>query len=119
MNEINTNEQSAIRQIQDPSQEQAIINNIEAQRSQALAGAYNQSQQDVYQAKQDYEGKAWREYAYNNMSASEKAQMDWAKQQYGEDAAWRMYELNYNGQMQQSANQSQIDAYTSGLAGIP
>jgi hypothetical protein len=108
MNEINTNEQNAIRQIQDPAQEQNIINNIEQQRTQALSGAYEQSQNDI-----------WKQYTYNNMSAAEKAQMDWAKQQYGEDAAWRMYELNYNGEMQKSTNQAQLDAYTNGLAGIP
>jgi hypothetical protein len=65
-----------------------------------------------YQKSQDTANRAWQKYTYNNMSASDKAQLDWAKKQYGEDAAWRMYELKYNGNIQKSTNQAQIDAYT-------
>jgi hypothetical protein len=42
------------------------------------------------------------------MSAGDKAQLDWAKTQYGEDAAWRMYELQYNGTLQKSISDSQL-----------
>jgi hypothetical protein len=56
--------------------------------------------------------KAWREYTYNNMSASEKANLDWAKTQYGEDAAWRMFELKYTTEATNAQNQAQVTAYT-------
>lgn len=58
---------------------------------------------------------AWREYTFKNMSASEKAQLEWAKQVYGEDAAWKMFELKYNGELAKSQNQSALSLYTSGF----
>jgi hypothetical protein len=57
--------------------------------------------------------RAWREYAFNNMSASQKAQLEWDKQRYGEDAAWRMYEMEYRGALDQAMNQSMIDYYNN------
>jgi hypothetical protein len=51
------------------------------------------------------------------MSAQEKATLNWAKQQYGEDAAWKMFELKYNGEIQKATNQAQVDAYTN--SGFP
>lgn len=55
--------------------------------------------------------KSWREYTFKNMSASEKAQLQWAKTQYGEDAAWKMFELKYNGELQKSMNDTQLSLY--------
>lgn len=46
------------------------------------------------------------------MSAAEKAQMDWAKQQYGEDAAWKMYALQYQGEIDKTIAQTQINGYS-------
>lgn len=107
LNTLNTQEQSQmndyanqINDINDPSKQQAITSQVEADRSKALIDAKNQAQE-----------KAWRQYSYTNMSASEKAQLDWAKKQYGEDAAWRMYELKYNGEITKSTNQATINAY--------
>lgn len=57
--------------------------------------------------------KQWREYAFNNMSAAEKAQLEWAKSQFGEDQAWKMFELKYNGQLAQSQNQAALNLYTN------
>ncbi|MDF1507616.1 hypothetical protein PZE06_05400 [Robertmurraya sp. DFI.2.37] len=69
-------------------------------------------QEWAYRKEQDAAEKAWREYVFNNMSASEKAQLEWAKKQYGEDMAWRMYELNYQGELNKSLAQAQLNAYT-------
>ncbi len=55
--------------------------------------------------------RAWREYTFNNMSASEKAQLEWAKAQYGEEAAWRMYEMEYGGELQKSMAESERAFY--------
>ena len=71
---------------------------------------YNQEWE--YNKEQAAAERAWREYTYNNMSASEKAQMEWARQQFGEDMAWRMYSMQYQGELDRSMAQSQLDAYT-------
>ncbi|ULT55393.1 hypothetical protein L1999_20135 [Neobacillus drentensis] len=112
INALNLQEQSAIRNINDqindvnnPAKQQAALAQIEAQRSQALLDAKNNAQE-----------KAWREYTYNNMSAAEKAQLEWAKQQYGEDAAWRMYELQYSTAASTAQSQAEVNAYTGGNA---
>lgn len=55
--------------------------------------------QFTYQKGRDSKDDKWRTYQFNNMTASEKAQLAWSKQQYGEDAAWRMYEMKYNGEI--------------------
>ncbi|MEK5065887.1 hypothetical protein [Cytobacillus sp. FSL R5-0596] len=64
-----------------------------------------------YQKQMNADEKKWREHTFNNMSASEKAQLSWAKAQYGEDAAWRMFELKYNGELQKSMNDAQLSLY--------
>ena len=56
---------------------------------------------------------SWRKYVYANLSASEQAQLDWAKQQYGEDQAWKMFELEYNGELQKSMAETEAGAYSS------
>jgi hypothetical protein len=91
--------ESQISDINNPAEENAIISQIESERSKAILDAQNTATE-----------RAWRAHTFNNMSATEKAQLEWAKSQYGEDAAWRMFELNYNGQMQQATNQAQIAA---------
>jgi hypothetical protein len=65
LNDINNNEQSAYKEIDrqiananDPAQEQAIIQAIEAERASRLADAQAQYQQDLYSRQVD-----WREYA--------------------------------------------------------
>lgn len=131
-----------ISDLNNPASEQALIASIEAQKSRALFDAFNRSQDVGYQQyrdkvsdnryqnefeykkeidKRDYEytrrlnsqDKAWREYVYRNMSASEKAQMDWAKQQHGEDKAWQMYQLEYNGNLALSQSQAEMDYYNA------
>jgi len=64
LGEITNNENMAYRdidrqiaEVNDPSREQSIYNNIETERSKALADAYAQSQQDIYQRYID-----WRNY---------------------------------------------------------
>ncbi|AIW03652.1 hypothetical protein CPT_Pascal17 [Bacillus phage Pascal] len=71
----------------------------------------NATNKSQWQAEQD-----WRKYTYNNMSASEKAQLDWNKKQFGDEMAWRQYELNYNGNIAMSQAQAQASAY-AGMSG--
>ncbi|WP_394139543.1 hypothetical protein [Cytobacillus oceanisediminis] len=70
----------------------------------------NETEWNQQREKMEY---AWRKYTYNNMSKSEKAQLDWAKQQYGEDAAWRMFEMEYNGELAKSQSQAELDYYSA------
>jgi len=79
------------------------------------AVADNQWTQQFGLQKQSYaDDKKWREYTFNNMSAGDKAQLEWAKKQYGEDAAWRLYEMEYQGELSKSMSQAERDFY-SGL----
>jgi len=92
----------------------------DSQWQQSFDQQGNQWQQSFDQQNKDAETeRAWREYTYNNMSASEKSSLDWAKQQYGEDAAWRMYAMEYEGEMNKSMNQAQIDAMGDPLSFLP
>lgn len=79
-------------------------------RDKVADDRYNQEWE--YKKEQDKIEKAWREHVYNNMSASEKAQLEWAKQQYGEDAAWKMFALKYQGELDKSLAQTQLGAYS-------
>jgi hypothetical protein len=106
LNTLNQQEQlqlnaydNQISEINNPAEEQAIISQIESERSKAILDAQNTATE-----------RAWRAHTFNNMSATEKANLEWAKSQYGEDAAWRMYQLQYNGNMQLATNQAQIAA---------
>lgn len=108
LNALNQQEQgqmneyaNQINEINNPDKENAIVSQIESERTKALLDAQNQAEE-----------KAWRQYTYNNMSASEKAQLEWSKSQFGEDMAWRMYQLQYQGNMQQAQNQATIGATT-------
>lgn len=93
-----------------------------------LTGKYNG--QDTYQAKQDAiqnqqwnttrndnlaqqsKDNAWRQYQYTHMSATDKAQLAQNASQFGEDKAWEMFQLKYNGELQKSTNAAQIAALT-------
>jgi hypothetical protein len=75
INSLNLQEQSAVRDINNqindqnnPARQQAAVAQIESERAKALLDGKNTAEE-----------KAWREYTYNNMSASDKAQLDWAK----------------------------------------
>jgi hypothetical protein len=112
INSLNLQEQSAVRDINNqindqnnPARQQAAVAQIESERAKALLEGKNTAEE-----------KAWREYTYNNMSASDKAQLDWAKTQYGEDAAWKMFELKYTTEATNAQNQAQVTAYTGGNA---
>jgi hypothetical protein len=112
INSLNLQEQSAVRDINNqindqnnPARQQAAVAQIEAERAKALLEGKNTAEE-----------KAWREYTYNNMSASDKAQLEWAKTQYGEDAAWKMFELKYTTEATNAQNQAQVTAYTGGNA---
>lgn len=98
----------------DDYNQRADRRNFDYQKDRDAVGDERYDKEFNRDEKRYAEEKAWREYQFKNMSASEKAQLAWAKEQYGEDAAWRMFELNYNGELQKSMSQSEIDYY-SGL----
>jgi hypothetical protein len=129
-----------ISDINNPAEEQSFVAQLEAERARALADAERYSDESSYGRYRDSIGdnrwreqfdygkqrdtiadqrddkryaeeKAWREYQFKNMSASEKAQLEWAKSQFGEEMAWRMFETEYNGNLEKSMNDSQIDFY--------
>lgn len=124
-NELN----SRIVDLNNPAEQNAMMAALEAERARALIDAQNRAEEMAYNRSrdmvaddryneefnyrrgQDLEQKQWREHTYKNMSASEKAQLEWAKSQYGEDAAWRMFELKFNGELAKSQNQAEIDFY--------
>jgi murein DD-endopeptidase MepM/ murein hydrolase activator NlpD len=54
----------------------------------------------------------WKEYTFNNMTATERAQFEQNAYQFGEEMAWRMYELEYGGTLQKSLAEAQLNAYT-------
>ncbi|WP_394137418.1 hypothetical protein [Cytobacillus oceanisediminis] len=56
---------------------------------------------------------AWRKYTYNNMSAQDKAQLDYNKMVHGEDMAWKMFEMEYNGELAKSQSQAELDYYSA------
>ncbi|MEK3853447.1 hypothetical protein [Cytobacillus sp. FSL H8-0458] len=111
------------------AQETQMANALESQRIQELMNSrkywdeinyrdnrdrvedqrYNQEKS--WREKTYNDEKAWREYTYKNMSASEKATLDWARTQYGEDAAWRMFQLQYQGELAKSQSQAELDFY--------
>lgn len=77
--------------------------------------ADNRWGQEFNQDNQRYaQEKAWREYTYNNMSAADKAQMSQNASQFGEEMAWKMYSQEYQGELQKSLSQSELNAYANG-----
>ncbi|WP_416731373.1 hypothetical protein [Fictibacillus sp. JL2B1089] len=123
---LNSQRQAALNDVN--MEQQQATNDLEAQRAQKLIDVQSQAKEWEYRASRDARrdaewesqqkaDRAWREYTFKNMSASEKAQLEWAKSQYGEDAAWRMYAMQYEGEMNKTMNQAQIDAYRSGFNG--
>ncbi|AYC30003.1 hypothetical protein [Paenisporosarcina cavernae] len=71
--------------------------------------------QEFQQDNQRYaQEKAWREYTYKNMSASEKAQMAQNASQFGEEMAWKMYALEYQGEVDKSIAQTEMEGYMNG-----
>lgn len=98
--------QNQIANINNPSHQQVIVSNIEADRAAALAKA-DQLAQD----------QAWRQYQYNNMSALQKANLAQNASQFGQDMAWKMYANQQQIAAQNAQNQAQIDMYRSMLNG--
>ncbi|WP_050613331.1 aggregation-promoting factor C-terminal-like domain-containing protein [Bacillus testis] len=80
--------------------------------------ADNQWRQELlWQKKQFASDDAWRKYTFNNMSATDKANLEWNKKQFGEEMAWKMYETQYNGNIELSKNQAAINGYTNASTG--
>lgn len=83
------------------------------QRERDLAEDKRYQQEKATESQRYQQEKAWREYTYRNMSAAEKAQLDWAKSQFGEEKAWQMFQLEYNGELEKSLANSQLDYYSA------
>lgn len=129
-----------IADLKNPQQEQSMIAALEAERARALLEQQTRAEDMAYQRSRDSvaddrylkewnykqgrdalsdqqqrQEQAWREYTYRNMSATEKAQLEWAKSQYGEDAAWKMFALKYQGELDKSMAGAELDFYKSGF----
>lgn len=87
--------------------------NFTYQKGRDAIGDKQWQQQFNFQQTSYADDKKWREHTYNNMSAAEKANLEWARQQYGEDAAWRLYEMEYQGEMQKSMSNAELEYYKS------
>jgi hypothetical protein len=91
LNALNTQEQAALNDINNPSKAQAIQNQIETARAQALLNA----KQNAYQ-------RAWNEYGFNNMNASQQAQL-----------AMNKYNIDQTNAANTAASQAALDYYNS------
>lgn len=98
LNSLNLQEQSKMNdyanQINDwnnPSKDQSIVSNIEADRAKALISAKDNAQE-----------KAWREWAYKNMSAQQLAQLGLSK-----------YEIDTGNASSAAQNQALLAYYNS------
>lgn len=70
--------------------------NLSASDQEANKIAYARLEEEKRQFNSDAE---WRKYTYDNMSAYEKRQMDQSASQFGEDMAWKQYEMEYTSEM--------------------
>jgi hypothetical protein len=91
LNTLNTQEQAALNDINNPSKAQAITNAIETARAQALLNA-----------KQSAYNRAWGEFQYNNPSAYQQASLAMSK-----------YNLDSTNAANSAANQAALDYYNS------
>lgn len=85
------------------------------QNAQAETASNRAENQTMLNAAQTERDQKWREYTFNNMNATEKTQFEWTKKTYGEDVAWRLFELQYKQEQENSAAQAELDFYNSGL----
>jgi hypothetical protein len=91
LNTLNTQEQATLNDINNPSKAQAIQNQIETARAQALLNA-----------KQNAYSRAWNEYGFGNMSAAQQAQLAMSK-----------YNLDSTNAANTASNQAALDYYNS------
>lgn len=110
LNNLNLSENQEIGELDrqvtnlyNPNDEASIRSEIEAQRNAALLSA------SQFQTEQ-----AWREHQFNNMSASEKAQIEQNAKQFGEEMAWKMYDTQYQAKTSTANNQALINFYKTG-----
>lgn len=133
LNQLNVQEQAQMNEydqriadINNPAEEQAMIAALEAERARALVDAQNRAEDrgnqqsrdaimDDRYAQEKNSEIAWRQYTFNNMSATEKAQLEWRSLQYGEDAAWKMFALKYQGELDKSMAGAELEFYKSGF----
>lgn len=114
-NKVNIAAQNSIANIQ--GDKAAKIAELAQSYSNQEQNRTERQEQEAYSRYQQAKDQQWREHTFNNMSESDRRQLEWAKTQYGEDAAWRMYDQQYQGNLQSSMNQAELDFYkNAGLA---
>lgn len=94
--------------------------NMSAEQQAAIRLSYERLQEEK---KQFATEQQWREYQYTHMSATERAQLEADRQKWGEELAWRRYELEKTQQFQWDSQTRQMlfDNYlnTMKLFGTP
>lgn len=103
-----------ISDVNNPLQEQSILAQLNAQRAQALIDAQNTAWNQNFQQQQ----MDWQQYVYNHLSAADKAQLDWAQKQFGEQMGWNYWAAQNQNAVAQAQAQAQIDAYKQMLASL-
>jgi hypothetical protein len=119
-----------IADFNNPSEENAMVAALEAERSKSLLDAKNRAETEAYQRSRDvvadsrYEQERLRrEYEYRNLSEAEKRQYEWLKQQHGDQMAWNYLDSKMQSEATKSASQAQIEAllganFTNGAEGL-
>lgn len=84
--------------------------------SPTLAGQSSQLAQQSQNWSQymDSANLAQRQYEFNNMSATEKAQFNQNASQFGEEMAWKLYEMESGNALQREMLQAELSAYNTG-----
>ena len=81
-----------------------------------LAGQSSQlaKQSQNWSQYMDQANLAQRQYEFNNMSAAEKANFQQNASQFGEEMAWRLYEMESGNALQREMLQAELSAYNTG-----
>jgi hypothetical protein len=103
------NAQEAQRALDNYRQKQEWNYNVG--RDKVADGRYNNEWK--YRKEQDALAKAERDREYKNMTEQQRREFEWNKQVHGEEMAWRNYEMEYQGNLQSSMSQAEIDYYRS------
>lgn len=91
LNTLNNEEQAKINDWNNPSRDQAIVDQVEAARTQALLNA-----------KQNAWTRAWNEYGFNNLNAQQLASLGLNK-----------YQIDASNASSSASNQALLDYYNS------
>lgn len=107
----NNSQQLGYQQLRDRINDNRYNQQFEYQKNR------DKVEDDRYQSETDWNRQrekmeyAWRKHTYNNMSKSERAQLDNLKYQFGEEMGWRLYEMEYQGNLQKGQYEAELDYY--------